>query len=246
MRRYVSVSIKESGGPKTIASNMKMTINQKCMPFVTGMNRAEFFIKEHHKIYRKERMMSIIKYVETTNRLRFLEPTLQTRVNRLEKLCRSCPQSTERYYFEPALVALLAGSAWSNDIQAITEVKVKRLNGDGNMNDGRLDLLMISGGQQVALEAKIVWDWVLIPEHMEDMLKTACAEAASIQGDIAEIRMGIVFFVPWWNDEKQRGDLSDSVIQNLSKVTADLKAYCWNHELSYPGAILLGKLAGNI
>lgn len=164
----------------------------------------------------------------------------------MEQLCRSCPQTSERYYLEPTLVALLAGSAWSNDIQAITEVKVKRLNKDGNPNNGRLDLLMISGEQRVALEAKIMWDWILLPENVEETLQTACAEAASIRDLIAEIRIGIVFFVPWWNDEKQQEELSASVIQDLSKVTADVKAFCCSPEFSYPGAILIGKLADDI
>jgi Ni,Fe-hydrogenase III small subunit len=190
--------------------------------------------------------MKTVKYVEVIDGLRFLEPMLLTWVSRLEQICRTVPQTPDMYYLEPTLVALLAGSAWSNGIQAVTEVKIKRSGRDGKANDGRLDLLLITGEKRVAVEAKIVWDWTLIPENVMDTLQTACAEVTSILGHIAERKMGIVFFVPWWNDNNQKEQLFDSVTHALSEVPVDVKVCCCNPDLDYPGAILLGKVADEV
>jgi len=187
--------------------------------------------------------MNIFKHVEVGEQLLFLRPTLMTWVDRVEQISRSFPQSPDQYYLEPTLVGLLAGAAWSNGIHAITEVKVKRTGKDRRENGGRLDLLMLSGEHRVALEAKIIWDWTLIQENVMDELQNACNEVSSIQDDIAELRIGALFFVPWWNNKSQQEQLSGNVVQPLSQVRVDVKACYCNSEFNYPGAILLWKLA---
>jgi len=187
--------------------------------------------------------MNVSKCVEVGEQLLFLRPMLTTWVDRVEQISRSFPQTQEKYYLEPTLVGLLAGAAWSNGIQAITEVKVKRTGKNRKDNGGRLDLLMLSDNHRVALEAKIIWDWTLIQENIMDVLQYACTQVSSIQNDLAELMIGAVFFVPWWNNESQREQLSVNVLQSLSQVRVDVKAYYYNPEFNYPGAILLGKLA---
>lgn len=187
--------------------------------------------------------MNAFKHVEVSKQLLFLKPTLTTWVDRVEVISRSIPQTQEKYYLEPTLVGLLAGAAWSNGIQAITEVKVKRTDKDRKENGGRLDLLMLSGEHRLALEAKIMWDSTLEQKNIMDELQNACTELSSIQGDIAEIRIGAVFFVPWGNNKSEQEQLSGNVLQPLSQVRVDVKACYYNPEFNYPGAILLGKLA---
>ena len=189
--------------------------------------------------------METVRSVEiVAKQLQFLEPTLTTWVERLEVISQSFQQAPERYYLESTLVGLLAGAAWSNEIQAITEVKIKRITDDLKNRSGRLDLLMASqDGGHVALEAKIIWDYELVEENIVNGLNQACTEVSSIQDDVAETRIGVVFFVPWWNSEDEHERLSDLVLPRLENVKADIKACYYNPQYRYPGAILFGNLS---
>jgi len=172
-----------------------------------------------------------------------LKPAIKTWVDRVREIAQTFPQKEEEYYLEQTLTGLLAGTAWSYGIRAITEVRVKRTGMDREKNNGRLDLLLSTDKHRVAIEAKIQWDWTLIPENALAELQNACSEVASIEGDIADTRLGMLFFVPWPTSEDQRKQLSKVIVPCLSKMLVEAKAGYYNATLPYPGAMLFAKMA---
>jgi hypothetical protein len=183
------------------------------------------------------------KYVEVVQRLDFLKPVLVTCVDRVAAITESFPQSEQRYYLEPTLVGLLARAAWSNGLQAITEVKSKRLGSNGREVGGRLDLLVQAGAYRVALEAKTVWDHVLIPANMVSTLSDARREVLSITVGAGEIMLGGVFFVPWWRSESRKRQLEANVLTPLAQLKVDIKPVSYNSDAEFLDAILLAQFA---
>jgi hypothetical protein len=158
-----------------------------------------------------------VKHVEVVERLNFLKPLLATWVDRVEAITESFPQSEQVYYLEPTLVGLLAGAAWSNGLQAITEVKSKRAGSSGKEAGGRLDLLIKAPTCRVALEAKLIWDHILVPSNIDGSLSGAGREVISIVDGAVDILLGGVFFVPWWRSENQKRQLESNVLTPLGR-----------------------------
>lgn len=183
-------------------------------------------------------MAAIVK-VDVTNRLSYLKPILTTWTEFLGQLSMSVPQTKGRYYLESTLVSLLAGSAWANCAQALTEVKIKRTSSTGPDKWGRLDLLMHVAGQRIALEAKLEWGSEFVAKSLSQRLDTTCAELRSVAGSEADVLLGAVFYVPWWNDDQQKAALESKVLNRYDAYTADAKACYYDRQLDYPGAIVL-------
>lgn len=175
--------------------------------------------------------------IELSDRFEVLRPVLETWCDRIKTITAFFPQSGQRYFLEPTLVGLLAGAAWSHDMQAITEVKCKRISN----KRGRLDLLIRSSAGSIAMEAKIVWDHEFAPKAVEELLKTACSEVASIVDCDADIKLGGVFFVPWGNNNYQASQLEDNVLKPLTQIKVDVKALSYDRTAEYPGVALLAR-----
>lgn len=187
--------------------------------------------------------MNVIKCVEVSAPLDFLRPMLTTWADRVELVSQSFPQAHHSYYLEPTLVGLLSGSAWTHGMPSITEVKIQRtLQGSPN-RAGRLDLLMHHGKMRIALEAKLIWDSELIPGNVLNALSTACAEVISISGNRADILLGGVFFVPWWDNEAQRQNLKSRVLDPYEHLQLDIKICCYDPAIDFPGAMFMAQIA---
>jgi hypothetical protein len=187
--------------------------------------------------------MQAIKRVDADVKLEFLRATVTTWVKRLESVSKNFPQDQRSYYLESTLVGLLAGSAWANGLQAITEVKIRRTPTNAPERAGRLDLLMQEGERRVALEAKLIWDSEMIVDHVMGSLADACAEVISISSVSAQLLLGSVFFVPWWNHHGQKRNLRSMTIDRYDDLKADMKACYYDPSLEYPGAIFAARIA---
>ena len=187
--------------------------------------------------------MQAIKRVDVDATLEFLRPTLTTWVERLELASKSFPQAQSSYYLEPTLVGLLAGSAWANGLPAITEVKIRRTPTNTPERGGRLDLLMQDGDRRIAIEAKIIWDSELSFDHVMGSLADACAEVISISGGRAQLLLGGVFFVPWWNHDGQRRNLKSMTVDRYDDLKTDVKACYYDPIIEFPGAIFAARIA---
>jgi hypothetical protein len=173
----------------------------------------------------------------------FLKSTVETWVDRLQLVSKSFPQKQNSYYLESTLVSLLAGSAWANGLSALTEVKTKRAPMNVPEGTGRLDLLMQDSDRRIALEAKLIWNSELIIDNVMGTLSAACTEVISISGIKAQILLGCVFFVPWWNSKDQKEKLKSMTIDRYVNLKVDLKACYYDQTLDFPGAILLASIA---
>ena len=187
--------------------------------------------------------MKCIKDVEVRESLLFLRPTLSTWVDRIEQVSRSFVQSKDGYYLEPTLVGLLAGAAWANGVPAITEVKIKRSTGNSPEPNGRLDFLANYPEGRIAIEAKLIWDCMLVGTHVMATVRDACSEVLSVSRGKAEILLGAAFFVPWWNHEGQKAALEGKVLTPYEELRADIKACFYDPAIEFPGVILIAQLA---
>jgi hypothetical protein len=189
--------------------------------------------------------MHTIKRIDIDPSLEFLRATITTWVDRLGSVSKIFPQCESKYYLEPTLVGLLAGSAWANDLPAITEKKIKRIANGSPEKSGRLDLLIQKGELCIALEAKLIWDCELSVDHVRESLAEACSEVKSISDVNAQILLGGVFFVPWWNNGDQKRSLKIRTVDRYDDLKADVKACYYDPAIEYPGAIFAAKVAGS-
>jgi hypothetical protein len=184
---------------------------------------------------------SMKKEVELSSTLEFLRPVFTTWVDRVAIISREFPQRERQYYLEPTLVGLLAGAAWSNGMQALTEVKVRRRSLNDKTVGGRLDLLIRSSEGTLAMESKIVWRHEFNQADVANYLDDAEREVRSLEGTDTDLRLGAVFFVPWWRSKSERARLAPNVLEPLATTRVDLKAVCYDTDAEFPGAVLLAR-----
>jgi hypothetical protein len=187
--------------------------------------------------------MSIIQEVEVSSSVDFLRATLTTWVERVGLVSKAFRQAEDSYYLEATLVGLLSGAAWANGHETITEVKIRRSDASGPDRGGRLDFLMHHGETRIAIEAKLIWDSEFIHRNVMDSVNTACSEVVSISGDRADVLLGGVFFVPWWNTGAQKGKLGANTLKPFQELKTDIKACFYDPALDYPGVMLVAQIA---
>jgi predicted phage-related endonuclease len=176
-------------------------------------------------------------------KLSFLQKTFETWSNRIDTVTTVFQQSEGQYFLEQTLVSLLAGSAWVNNLQAITEVRVKKRTSEGKQKPGRLDLLIRDGIRCIGVEAKIVWDSEVVEKTISSYLDDACNQLKIIQEEHYSIKVGLVFFVPWWTRMAQRNEFTKTILHEVLKIKTDLMIGFYNDKLDFPGVIVFGRLA---
>ena len=94
--------------------------------------------------------MSVLKDIQVSEPLSILKSTLMDWVDRVEMISNSFPQSQDKYYLESTLVSLLAGAAWSNEIQAGSS------GSEGVLNSFENNSLHIYSAHTFILELKVL------------------------------------------------------------------------------------------
>lgn len=169
------------------------------------------------------------------------------------------------WYNERASISILAGAMWKTGNIAIEEYIINRAN-KRKGHGGRCDLFIGHGfidGHAYACEAKQASFCIdnaspaVAKEIADNLLRSACEDARTIDKKEADTRLAICFLVPYYQQLK-----TSSVDKQLYRCrkeiqrTANLDFMAWNFPASaegvshvsqsnkrdfYPGVVLLGK-----
>ena len=135
----------------------------------------------------------IYKGQKTTPEFHFIKPIMESWTSLYEKTAEAFPQENKAGFTEKGYVSMLCAASWLMNIPAATEVPTKK---QGRTNSSPVDILLSIGNVRIAGEAKPAWSNQGLDKAVAK-LEEARKEASCLPSDLADHRLGVLFFSFW-------------------------------------------------